>query len=320
MKSILHNVVIVAGIFCIAIVALNSCDQSVKFSSHKYGNVFIPQAQENPFKYSFILNDDSAATIDYSAVYAGPKRKDGGNITLQFAVDSALADSFNVKNSTSYKMLPENSYIMSETEAKIATGEESTPTFQIELKKENIQGGGTQYLLPITLNVKSGGIELDKDLQTVYFLIQGTYQEYNKADWKITECNHPSKYPCSNLIDNNSSTFYNSTYKGSNDPPPPHYIAVDMGESHKIHGFRILGRPGSKAYTWRQNPKEITIQFSNDGKNWRDGQDFTLPFNTEVRKARIFLSGPVKAHYFRLTIKSNVESADVTNFNEIYAF
>jgi hypothetical protein len=327
MKKRLNKIVIPIAALILIVLVLSGCSGALvndlpNLDPLKYGKIFMPQARKYPAKRSILLNSDSTQYFVYSASYGGPKRKrENSNIAVQFMINTALVDSFNTENGTSYQMLPKSAYKMDKLKAVIHSDELSTPKLKINIKVNgNIKGDGTQYLLPITMHViNSDGIKINKDLQTTYFLVQGSYREIAKTNWKIIDTDASAKlnYPAANLIDGNDDTFWNSKYLDPVDPLP-HYFIIDMGETHKMYGFRIVARPAH----YHQNPKEITIQFSSDGKTWRDGEDFTLPFNLDDQElsAKIFLSKPVTARYFKFIIRAVVKGGPIADFNEMYAF
>lgn len=314
---------IAVTIVAITVVTLvtNSCgiDQNhIDFS--KYDKIYMPQAQDNPAVRP-VLIVDSTQTIGYNAAYAGANTPDK-NINISFNVNPALVDSFNNNNFTSYPILPEASYQLGKTKAMIPAGQRRTETLKLSLQTEGyIKAGGQEYLLPISINVNNADVPLNKDLKTTYFLIQGSYVNIDKSNWKVVDFD--SQQPgrpdlaASNVIDGDDSSIWNTQYTSPR-PGPPHYVSIDMGKSHKIHGFKIVGRDRYK----NQNPKKVEFQFSDDGQNWRDGETFTLPMNlTDVITAKVYLSKTVDARYFKFIVIHDVETAHKPmNVCELYAF
>jgi hypothetical protein len=306
---------------------LNGCNAHINNSPHlnskKYGKVFMPQAKKYPAEQSYVFGKDSIYYINYSATYGGPKRQNGDNISVHFSVNPALVDTFNAKNGTSYPILPKDIYEMSETEAIIPVGEISTPELKIKFKaNKNLRKSKTQYLLPVTMKETKGGIKVNKDWQTTFFLIKGGYPKYDKTNWKIIgfDSAMPSN-PASYAIDGDESTFFRTSI--SPITPLPHYIAVNMEAKNTIYGFRIVGYSGAVQWPWNENPQKITIEFSNNGTKWTNAENFTLPTNFKISSAKVYLSQPVTAIYFKIIITKNVSigyNARVSRINEIYAF
>jgi hypothetical protein len=273
---------------------------------------------------------DSMQHFTYDAVYGGGG-KAPHDITVNFNVNKALVDSFNTIHGTSYPLLPNDFYTMKETSVTIPAGKKHTPALKVDINPiGNFTADGPKYLLPITITDKSGGIKIKSDRATVYYVIQGNIKLISKSKWKLVDTDSYSTdgpgYPASNIIDGSTGSFWNTAYENPNNDqstaPLPHYAVIDMGKSHTITGFKLAGRAGTASFIVKQNPKKITMKFSSDGTNWRDSEDFTLPFNAGNHTTKISLSKPVKARYFKFIINENVggTSAPVTNFAEISAF
>ena len=302
---------------------LNGCDLGggKQYDPSKYTNVYMPQAQNGPAERSVPIVD-TVQTLIYNAAYAGAVTP-SEDIPVQFSVRPALVDSFNAANATSHQLLPEESYRLTQKEATIPAGERSTGQLEIELTTEGyLEAQGTKYLLPIRMEVQKEGVRVNTDKQTTYFVIQGSYIDIEKSDWEVVDFDsqEPGRpdLAAPNVIDGNENTIWHTQYSDPR-PAPPHFVTIDMGESQKVHGFNIAGRSDS----WLiQNPKQITIQFSDDGETWRDGESFTLPFDREsTTTAEIYLSDAVDARYFKFIVEQNVEAGrNPTNLAEISAF
>jgi hyaluronoglucosaminidase len=67
---------------------------------------------------------------------------------------------------------------------------------------------------------------------------------------------HAKEYLPANAVDGDPGTYWSSTFAD------PAWLAVDLGESHKISQVRI---------TWENAySKEFAVQVSRDGQNWTD--------------------------------------------------
>lgn len=144
-----------------------------------------------------------------------------------------------------------------------------------------------------------------------------------KSNWEIIDFDSEqpgrSDLAVENVIDGDENTLWHTPYSDPR-PPTPHYVSVDMGQEQYVYRFRIDGRPDD---WYIQNPKVVTIEFSDDGENWRDGETFTLPLDSdgEVVSAEVALTDPTRARYFKFTINQNVqEGRNPTNMAEITAF
>lgn len=156
--------ILIAGIAFIS-----SCEVNHSLDPDKYAKVYIPQARNTPVELTVITGIDTAQTITYGATYGGPG-KPGRDISINFHVDPALVDSFNTANATAYPLFPENGYELGKTSAVIPSGAKHTPELELMIKG-NIEIEDKQYLLPLTMEVESGGVPVNEELKTAYFLI-----------------------------------------------------------------------------------------------------------------------------------------------------
>jgi hypothetical protein len=171
MKSTLKTIILL--LVPVAVV-LSSCSVSTfnknKFV-HKYANVYMSQASNNPDSRS-VLIVDSSQTIAYQADYAGASPT-SSNILVHFNVSPSLADSFNTAHKTSYPIMPKGSYKLTQQKAIIPAGKWSTKKLKLKIMaKGNIKADCTKYLLPVSIKV-NGKVRVNANLRTTYFLIQG---------------------------------------------------------------------------------------------------------------------------------------------------
>lgn len=139
-----------------------------------------------------------------------------------------------------------------------------------------------------------------------------TYAYFDKSNWKVIDFDSRfvPRFAASNVIDGNDNTTWASSRSAF-----PHYISIDMRRRHTLHGFRFV----DLRRFIKQKPKNITIKFSDDGKNWQNGEDFILPFR-KTNKPKIYLSHLVKAQYFKIIIHKNVGNIPLSEISEIDVF
>lgn len=319
MKSILNIVLLLLT----AIVVLNGCESNTGFAdADQYAKVYMPQAREQPAEYPLVMVD-TVQTIIYGAAYGGPSEL-GSDIEVHFNVDSSLVDSFNTSMGTSYEVMPEESYKLSQTTAVIPAGETSTEPLELSITTIGAIQPAIEYLLPISIEAE-GSIGLNPDLQTTYFFIQGNYIEFDRSGWAIhdvdSEQGEPAPAPATNILDGDPATFWHSVWSVRPQPPLPHHITVDMGETQKVHGVRIIGRQG---FT-RGDPEVLEIAVSSDGETWGNGESFTTTFNINTAEGNediFYLSSAVEGQYIKVTVTDSYgeEGLPITHFAEAYAF
>lgn len=321
MKSILNNIILSLIILIAVGVALNGCEVNHALDPEEYGKIYMPQAREQPAERPLIMAD-TAQTIVYGAAYGGPGSP-GSEISVNFSVEPSLVDSFNTQNLTSYSILPEDSYELEQLSTTIPAGEMSTRPLELKVETVGAIQPITGYLLPVRMEKTSGNIEVNTDLQTTYFLVQGSFEEFDQSGWEIHDVdseeptNPPRISAAESAIDDDPATCWITKFRGGADPLP-HHISIDMGESKNIHGFRILGRQNQN---WG-DPVDIDVEVSDDGETWENGESFTLPFNNNGidNETTIYLSNTRNGRYFKITVNSTVDNPPWVTVAEIYAF
>jgi hypothetical protein len=165
MNRIFTAIAAVTLLFC-------ACKQEYKYPmDDQYKTLYIPQANELITKG--LLMSDTAQTITFSASYGGPG-KPGGNIGVNFTVSPALVDTFNIKNGTTYTILPEGSYEIP-GQATIPSGTLSTGTLKVKVKTKDVLNVFQSYLLPVSIASNNANLKINNELKTAYFLITPSY-------------------------------------------------------------------------------------------------------------------------------------------------
>jgi hypothetical protein len=285
-----------------------------------FPKIFLPQSKNNPIKNNISIID-TTYTYGYRGIFNGTigPAKAPFKIDVKFSANPSLVNSYNSKNSTSYLALPKGSYTLSKTSADISAGDSSTAQFKLKInpKKGNIKD--RHYLLPITIQPKTSGVKVINGLQTAYFIFNSNYRPISKTGWSASVNSELNIYYGANyIIDGDDNSFWLTV------DSLPYIFTIDMGESHTLHGFTLVGHTYSGNLNFiNRNPKKVTFKFSNNGTIWKNPENFTLPFVSDSSSkvsAKVDLAEPVKARYFKFIINTTVGGQGVGNFNEIYAF
>jgi hypothetical protein len=305
-----------------------SCSEKVTLPPQPlsdYEKIYMPQAVNNPVK-KILMVADTAQIIIYGANYGGQDYP-SQDIPVDFAITPALVDSFNLKNSTKYKVLPAGTYSFTQTSAVIEKGKLATQPLEL---KVNTNGPNaidvlTDYLIPITLAAPKSNIKLNEELRTTYFLIRSQpdladYPDYNRAGWTIAgfSSEEPAEAQWGNggqaihSLDDNTGTFWHSAWQNTS-PGPPHYIIVNMNETKILHGLWFIDRQNDQ----EGKPKDVQVQVSMDGITWTDAGAFTLE-NTKATQKQ-FLNGFKTAKYFKVIFTSSY-NASYCHLAELGAF
>lgn len=290
-----------------------------------YEKIYMPQAVNNPVKKVLIITDTPQVVV-YGANYGGQDYP-VQDIQVDFTINPSMVDTFNLKNNTQYKILPAASYVFTQTSATIQRGTLSTTPMEIKINTggPNAFDVLTDYLLPVTIAGSKGTIKVNEELRTTYFLIRSQpnlsdYPEYSRSLWTVAgfSSEEPAEAQWGNgglaihTFDDNSSTFWHSQWQNAS-PGPPHFIAIDMGETKTLHGLWFIDRQNDQ----EGKPKDVKVQVSMDGATWTDAGAFTLE-NTKVKQKQ-FLNGFKSARYFKVIFNSAYD-ASYCHLAELGAF
>lgn len=136
-----------------------------------YVKIYMPQAAEAPAKRTFTMAD-TAQTIIFGAAYGGtdyPSR----DIEVKFKADESLVTAFNAANGTDYEPLPAASYELMSSTGLIKKGALKTEPLKIKVRTKGVLEPFKQYLLPVSIEQIGGELQVNEDLRTAYFLVEG---------------------------------------------------------------------------------------------------------------------------------------------------
>ncbi|WP_169818780.1 BT_3987 domain-containing protein [Niabella ginsenosidivorans] len=283
-----------------------------------YIKVYMPQAANGPVTYNF-SNARDTATIIYGADYGG-QGYPSEDVSVSFAVNAALADSFNLANNTSYSLLPEKSYRLNTAAATIGKGRLSTEPLKITIITKGINAPddlSKTYILPVT--IKNASININEKLRTSFCIINIVPVLFNRKGWSVIDFSSQESYGegANNgravfVLDSNINTFWHSQWQGAQ-PGPPHYIIIDIGASQSVSGAAFVARQGVNS----GRPQDIQLFLSEDKQVWKTAFTGTLLNDGALQK--VFFSTPVSGRYVKLQINSSY-SSNLTHLAEFYLF
>lgn len=165
MRAILKTTIIITLLF-------SACKQDYDYpGGDEYKNLYMPQANQVITKG--LLMSDTAQVLSFSASYGGPG-KPGSNIEVGFDVSPSLVDTFNLRNGTSYAMMPEGSYDL-DKQGTISSGSLSTGSLKLKVKTKGVLNVFESYLLPVSIKSNNANLRLNDQLSTTYFLVTPSY-------------------------------------------------------------------------------------------------------------------------------------------------
>ena len=310
---------------CFLSLVLFSCSEHYELPDQPlsaYTKVYMPQAANNPQTYTLKISD-TLQEIIYSASFGGQDYP-GQDIQVNFSVDNALVDSFNIANNTAYPAMPEKSFGLGSAAATIPKGELSTGPLKLYVKTS---GAGAidilkDYLLPVTISTSSG--QINDHLRTTFYKVRAQpnladYPVMDRSAWTVTDFSSqeangegPSNGRAIFALDNNPSTYWHTQWQGGT-PGPPHFLTIDMGAVTTLHGLSFLDRQSDND----GKPQDVLVQTSMDNITWTDAAAFTLANTKDLQPQ--FLAAFREARYFKVIIQSSY-NASYTHLAELNAF
>lgn len=284
----------------------------------KYTQLYMPQAVNGPVTYNLSTGDTSQPMIIFGADYGGAGYPDQ-DVPVNFTVNAALVDSFNITHNTNYTLLPAKSYKLSDLSAVIKKGQLATEPLSISVavKGDSAPDISKTYILPITI-IKSP-IQVNENLRTTYFIFNITPVFFDRSNWSIIDLSsQESEGEGANngravfALDGNTNTFWHSQWKDAQ-PLPPHYFTVDMGESKDMLGAAFVARQNVSS----GRPQDIELLVSDDNVNWKTAYTGTLANTGDQQK--VFFSTSMKGRYVKFQVDDSY-SSNFTHLAEFYLF
>jgi len=315
-RNILYLITILFGV-C----TLNGCSDDDGGS-----DIYITQAG-NPVNVKFVIkNEPYVQTFTVSMVSPYPIPASSGvdhDIKVSLAVDPSKVDAYNLKESTSYKIMPEGSYSFP-PEITIKAGSYVSGDISLSVDAKGKIEAFETYILPISIKAVEGA-NADNSHQTIYFLLTGSIDAsdmvfLDRIGWQIIEVSSeelngegPNNGAAKYAFDGDGETFWHTQWQDG-EPMPPHHITVDMGKNTEMQGFSYLTRNFGGAW-----PKECTIEVSKDGTTWEVAASFTGLPAAGATEFRSFFPKAVEARYFKMIITAGYGGAS-THVAEINVF
>jgi len=241
---------------------ITSCNKPDVISYAKEGSIYIPKAAGDQSKFNLLLAD-TPQVISFAAAYGGLKYP-SQDIAVTFKTDPSLIDAYNLKNNTSYVLLPDESYTLPGLTGLIKSGRTLSDVLPLNITTTHLDKS-VKYILPISIvNVSSGFI--DSSLRTVYIRID-TIQRLEKditslASLTVSRENgggQDAGEGSKKLVDGN----YNSKFL-TDGFPQAFWVQLTFPSSQILGSYTITS--GNDAP--ERDMKDWTLEGSNDGAAW----------------------------------------------------
>jgi hypothetical protein len=117
-----------------------------------------------------------------------------------------------------------------------------------------------------------------------------------------TNAQEPSEGPIENLLDDDGSTFFHSTWSGTS-PAAPHYLQLNFSAPLKEQGFKFKFRNRANG---SNKPVAIDVLISEDGEKFTKiatiDEDLPVSSGSEYTSSAIFLAGHFQPKHIRFNV------------------
>lgn len=287
-----------------------------------YDQVYMAAAARN-INTPVLRMMDTTYHITYGASFGG-FGSPAQDIDVQFVDDGAKVAAYNQQNGTSYPALPASCYEMGDLNAIIPKGQLSTAPLAVKVNPDKGMELFKDYMLAVSIKSVSGDAKMNTSLSTAFFIIRASlnfsdFTDYNRAAWTIVgfSSQEPEEGPDNgglalHTIDGKDATFWHTQWSGGN-PPPPHWLTVDMGVKQVLHGLIMKGRQSTNP----GKPNTVKVEVSDDNTTWTNAGTYTLQ-NVNAEQ-RFFLPTFPEGRYFKITVETSY-GASYTHLAELGAF
>lgn len=140
---------------------------------------------------------------------------------------------------------------------------------------------------------------------------------YPREAWSILDYssqNNNSNHGISNILDNNSATFWIARFSGGVVTDyPNHYVTIDMGNELKVDGFMFAQKNGDRKI------RELEILISSDSQDWESLGLFGLAdIDREYQYLNLLESHIFR--YFKIVPKSGHDTQKAPGLAEVGTF
>lgn len=266
--------VLFSGI-CLAV----SCNKPKDVKLENEGSIYMPQATGTRSVVDLQLST-KPQEVAFGAAYGGLEYSKAEN-AVTFKLDTNLVAAYNAQNGTSYRILPDSVYTVSGLSSVIRAGATSSDPLLLNVASNRMRFG-VRYMLPITLVSSSNGA-INPQLQTTFFRFdtilrksvdvtgQGTLTVSNENGGGSAAGEGSPK-----LVDGDANTKYLYNYV------PDSWFELKFPTAITVGAYTFTSANDAST----RDPKNWTLQGSNDGTNWtvidtRVDETFVSRFQTK---------------------------------------
>lgn len=156
--------------FCmIAVLSVKGCNDAEL--SPLNNQLFLAETETSANVSRRVTIDEEGAIVSATARVSNPTDQD---VKMRFVVDPLILENFNKRNSTSYALLPDTHFNLTETEVTLKKGESIAPAINIgiETLSEELVNTGNQFALPIRVELVGGSnISVLEGANTIVYVV-----------------------------------------------------------------------------------------------------------------------------------------------------
>lgn len=234
------------------------------------------------------------------------------DIAWEFEIDEEYIATYNAKNDTYFKVLPQNTYSIPES-MDLSNGVTKTELTAI-INGDQLMPG--DYMLPIRIkNISQFDIS---STNAVYpFAIRILGPQLTRTDW-TAEANTEEaggegvgNGVATCVLDNNLETYWHSRWSGWSDGLP-HELIIDAKKEYTFTQFAMLQR--QHANFTDVGTGEFYV--SSDKEEWIKVGDFIMQ---KILDRQVFAINPAKGRYFKIKITESYRPP-YSSLSEVYAY
>lgn len=250
------------------------------------------------------------------------------DIGYKLIVDPSLVDSYNEEHGTSYLLLPEDAYSLSQDGWQVKKNMKSARykfTFNREaLIPEDAGSRFGDYILPVRL--ESSDAQVDSHKNVMLYVVSVVAATIDKNKWSIYYCNSDVRnvenweqvegnYIPEYLIDGTTNTSWRSIWSTPTDMP--HEIGVDFGDVHSLYKITINAPTGANRRYFNSKSGSVSLSMSPDGP-WVKIADWTYP--SKATASYTFEVEPATGRYMKFCIDESFDGTSKMMIAEISAW
>jgi hypothetical protein len=283
-------------------IALAACNKPADLKVQNEGTVYMPQAVGDRAKIDLQLSPNPQE-IAFGAAYGGLNFSKQEN-AVSFKVDTTLVATYNNRNGTGYRVLPDSVYTISGLNAVIPAGATSSNPLTLTVSSSKMRFG-VRYMLPIVFSNASVG-PVDPNLTTAYFrfdtILRKSIDVTSQGVLSVSNENAGGSGAgegSPKLVDNDINTKF--LYPGFN---PNGWFQLRFTAAVAVGAYTFTSGDDAPP----RDPKTWTLQGSNDGTTWtildtRVNEAFSA--RKQTRRFEVPFSNVAAYTYYRIFLTAN---------------